>query len=145
MKRSGARSTSAPKEHPLKNAKGTEGSATQDILAADLSPAAIDKARKSFAAASPFAHHILDSVFTDSFLESVREELETDAKWHPLSNDLYTFTQSDDLKKTKLPNLAKMRDVIYSENFRAFISGVTGIQLDEQVDASAARYTVRSC
>lgn len=115
----------------------------KSVIAADLSPAAIEKARKAFQAGQPFSHCVLESVFDDAFLESVRRELETKGKWEPMSNDLYTFEQSDDLKKTKLPQLAKMRDVIYSAEFRAFISGVTGIELAEEVDASAARYRVR--
>lgn len=147
MKRSGARAASAPaKERPAKAKKvpGNDDVAPERVLAADLSSQAIAKAKKEFSAATPFAHHVIESVFDNAFLESVRKELETKAEWNPLSNDLYTFEQSDDLKKTKLPNLTKMRDIIYSEEFRAFISGVTGIELSEQVDASAARYSVRA-
>lgn len=129
-------------EKPSKKISTKSDENHDNPLAADLSSSSINKAKLSFDAAKPFPHCVLQPVFTNSFLESVLTELERKAKWQPLCNDLYKFSQSDDLRKTKLPNLARMRDIIYSPIFRAFISGVTGIELGEQVDASAACYNV---
>jgi hypothetical protein len=91
---------------------------------------------------APFAHVVVnDALGPDSFLQSLRGELAT-IDFHVKSNDLYEFFQSDDLRTCKLPCVARLRSLMYSERFVQFVRDVTGVaDIDASVvDMSAAVY-----
>ena len=113
------------------------------VLPGELtSPAAIDALHRAFNAATPFRHLHVRNVFPDVLLEAARDEL-LRATYFRKRNDLYDFAQTDDLRLVADGTaIAAVRDSIYSKQFRAWITAITGIETLPKVDASAALYDV---
>jgi hypothetical protein len=59
------------------------------------------KIADSFKKEAPFPHASLSGFLDDAFLDKVKQELLKKEEWYIKNNDLYTFTQTDDLKNTK--------------------------------------------
>ncbi|KAM4614559.1 prolyl 3-hydroxylase OGFOD1 [Discoglossus pictus] len=88
---------------------------------------------------TPFPHGVVRPFLENSeFLEELREELLA-LNFHPKSNDLYKFKQSQDLKKRKEPHIKALRQLLY-EDFRQWLSDITGVELESTVDISCAQY-----
>ncbi|KAF9088557.1 Prolyl 3-hydroxylase ogfod1 [Mortierella sp. AD031] len=66
------------------------------------------------------------------YLQKLREELLTEAYFHK-SNDLYEFYQSEDLRLSKKPHIAALKNAIYSQKFFSLMTSLTGIDLDPSV------------
>lgn len=66
------------------------------------------------------------------YLKTLREELLTEEYYHK-SNDLYEFYQSEDLRLSRKPHIAALKNAIYSHEFFAMMSILTGIDLDPSV------------
>ncbi|KAG0221434.1 Oxoglutarate and iron-dependent oxygenase degradation C-term-domain-containing protein [Mortierella sp. GBAus27b] len=66
------------------------------------------------------------------YLKTLREELLTEAYYHK-SNDLYEFYQSEDLRLSRKPHIAALKNAIYSHEFFTMMSNLTGIDLDPSV------------
>lgn len=71
----------------------------------------------------------------DSLLRSVRDEIRENVSFTPKETDIYKIHQSGDLANldgldddalSKLPSLLSLRDAIYSEAFRSYVSHITG-------------------
>lgn len=71
----------------------------------------------------------------DSLLRSVRDEIRDNVSFTPKETDIYKIHQSGDLANldglddealSKLPSLLSLRDAIYSEAFRNYVSHITG-------------------
>ncbi|KAF9114167.1 hypothetical protein BGX27_011523 [Mortierella sp. AM989] len=76
-----------------------------------------------------------------TYLQTVREELLTEEYYHK-SNDLYEFYQSEDLRLSKKPHIAALKNAIYSQEFFAMMSSLTGIDLDPSViDLNGNQYS----
>jgi Rps23 Pro-64 3,4-dihydroxylase Tpa1-like proline 4-hydroxylase len=88
----------------------------------------------------PFPHALLRDVFDERFLEGLKEEV-MELHYLQKSNDLYDFLQSNDLKGCTLPHVSKLKDLLYSADFRTWLQGITGIEeLNDTIDMSCARY-----
>lgn len=74
----------------------------------------------------PFSSVWMHDVFDESFIRSVRSELDNLNFTHR-SNDLYEFHQSDDLSGPldNAPSVRRLRDYIYSDEFIKLMSTVT--------------------
>ncbi|KAG0196719.1 Prolyl 3-hydroxylase ogfod1 [Mortierella sp. GBA30] len=72
--------------------------------------------------------------FLDSkeYIQTLREELLQETYFHK-SNDLYEFYQSEDLRLSKKPHIAALKNAIYSQQFFSMMSSLTGIDLDPSV------------
>ncbi|KAF9583269.1 hypothetical protein BGW38_009864 [Lunasporangiospora selenospora] len=72
--------------------------------------------------------------FLDSadYVQTLRNELLQEAYFHK-SNDLYEFYQSEDLRLSKKPHIEALKNAIYSHEFFAMMSSLTGIDLDPSV------------
>jgi len=107
----------------------------------------MEKAKKKFREKNgePFPHLFLKNFFSDGqWLENVKNELMS-LKYHPKSNDLYDFLQSDDLKACDKPFIKALKEALYSQDFREWLMSITGItDLNDTVDMSAARYIDKS-
>lgn len=103
-------------------------------------PSALKEYAEAFKAGTPFPHLFVRDVFPDDFLQAVRQEL-LGGTYFRKRNDLYDFSQTDDLKLAKGNATAALRQYIYSDAFRSWISGVTGVPVNDTVDVSAASYT----
>ena len=76
-------------------------------------------------------HDLVD----DKLLRSVRDEIRDNVHFTPKETDIYKIHQSGDLANldglddeslAKLPSLLRLRDAVYSEAFRDYISHITG-------------------
>jgi Rps23 Pro-64 3,4-dihydroxylase Tpa1-like proline 4-hydroxylase len=102
---------------------------------------AINKLRNEFNSAEPFNHGFLHNFVDDAFLKSVKTEILAE-EYVRKANDLYDFQQTRmDLKNNTEPNIQRLVSFLYSEQFREWISGITGVNdLNDTIDISAARY-----
>ncbi|ELW66175.1 2-oxoglutarate and iron-dependent oxygenase domain-containing protein 1 [Tupaia chinensis] len=82
-----------------------------------------------------FSH---DFIKSQDFLEGLQKEL-LSLDFHEKYNDLYKFQQSDDLKKRREPHISALRKVLF-EDFRAWLSDISEIDLESTIDMSCAKY-----
>ncbi|XP_053556280.1 prolyl 3-hydroxylase OGFOD1 [Bombina bombina] len=88
---------------------------------------------------TPFPHGVIRPFLKNSeFLEELKKEL-LRLNFHPKSNDLYKFQQSEDLKSRKESHISSLRHLLYEE-FRHFLSEITGVDLENTTDISCAQY-----
>ncbi|KAF6078903.1 2-oxoglutarate and iron dependent oxygenase domain containing 1 [Phyllostomus discolor] len=87
----------------------------------------------------PFLHCVIPNFIpSPNFLEGLQKEL-LNLDFHEKYNDLYKFQQSDDLKKRREPHICALRKVLF-EDFRAWLSDVSKIDLESTIDMSCAKY-----
>ncbi|XP_036296267.1 prolyl 3-hydroxylase OGFOD1 isoform X1 [Pipistrellus kuhlii] len=87
----------------------------------------------------PFLHCVIPNFIpSQNFLEGLQKEL-LNLDFHEKYNDLYKFQQSDDLKKRKEPHICALRKILF-EDFRAWLSDITKIDLESTIDMSCAKY-----
>ncbi|RFU73884.1 hypothetical protein TARUN_8365 [Trichoderma arundinaceum] len=88
-----------------------------------------------YAESSPYKHAVIHKLVDDKLLRSVRNEIRENVQFTPKETDIYKIHQSGDLANldglddeslAKLPSLLSLRDAIYSETFRNYVSGITG-------------------
>ncbi|KAK1490469.1 hypothetical protein CCUS01_14426 [Colletotrichum cuscutae] len=94
-----------------------------------------DAYTKQYAESSPYKHSVIDGLVDDALLRSVRDEIRENVSFTPKETDIYKIHQSGDLANldgldddalAKLPSLLSLRDAIYSETFRDYVSHITG-------------------
>lgn len=74
----------------------------------------------------------------ERFLDGLRNEL-SDLICYEKNNDLYKFRQTDDLNKASACHIKAIRH-LFGEEFRAWMSDVTGIEFTDCVDLSCSKY-----
>lgn len=74
----------------------------------------------------------------ERFLTNLKDEL-LDQIFYDKNNDLYSFQQTNDLKKSSAPHVRAIREFFYND-FRDWLSEVTGIAFTSQVDLTCSRY-----
>lgn len=83
----------------------------------------------------PYPHAVIRSLISKPLLESVRHEVTTHVSFTLKETDIYRIYQSGDLANlsnldsdslSHLPSLLKLRDALYSPQFRGYLSKVTG-------------------
>ena len=101
------------------------------------------KLRGGYLGAKPFPKFRLENAFSDDFLEDVFDTLATQGNFEPRANDLYSFNQSEDLRVIgeTSETIKKLAETLYSNQMISFLSAITGIQLNNEVDMSATLYT----
>ncbi|KUJ11191.1 uncharacterized protein LY89DRAFT_723033 [Mollisia scopiformis] len=89
---------------------------------------------KDYADSEPYKHSVISSLINDDLLRKVRNEIRENVQFTPKETDIYRIHQSGDLANLdgledgaldKLPSLLKLRDAMYSEKFREYVSTVT--------------------
>lgn len=87
-----------------------------------------------YAASAPYKHAVINSLVDDKLLRSVRDEVKGNVEFTPKETDIYKIHQSGDLANldglddeslAKLPSLLALRDAVYSEAFRDYVSHIT--------------------
>ncbi|KAI3398308.1 hypothetical protein diail_9531 [Diaporthe ilicicola] len=95
----------------------------------------LDTYTKGYAESSPYKHSVIHGLVDDSLLRKVRDEVRENVSFTPKETDIYKIHQSGDLANldglddealSKLPSLLSLRDAIYSEAFRNYVSHITG-------------------
>ncbi|KAK7700236.1 putative component of NuA3 histone acetyltransferase complex [Diaporthe eres] len=94
----------------------------------------LDSYTKGYAESSPYKHSVIHGLVDDSLLRNVRDEIRENVSFTPKETDIYKIHQSGDLANldglddealAKLPSLLSLRDAIYSESFRNYVSHIT--------------------
>ncbi|CAK7271274.1 putative component of NuA3 histone acetyltransferase complex [Sporothrix epigloea] len=97
--------------------------------------ATLDKYTTEYAESEPYKHAVIDGLVNDALLRSVRDEIRENVSFSPKETDIYKIHQSGDLANldgledaalAKLPSLLSLRDALYSESFRNYVSHITG-------------------
>ncbi|KAK1964224.1 hypothetical protein LY78DRAFT_739249 [Colletotrichum sublineola] len=95
----------------------------------------LDSYTRQYATSSPYKHSVINGLVDDGLLRSVRNEIRENVSFTPKETDIYKIHQSGDLANldgldddalAKLPSLLSLRDAIYSETFRNYVSHITG-------------------
>ncbi|KAJ1959715.1 putative component of NuA3 histone acetyltransferase complex, partial [Dipsacomyces acuminosporus] len=113
-----------------------------------------EKLSEEFSSAQPFHHCRIAPFCSEELLKGVRTEMLAKLHFTQKETDIYKYHQSGDLanldglpeeEKRQLPNLQKLRDAIYSQEFRDFVSKVTGCGplSGSRTDMSTNRYKQR--
>lgn len=98
-------------------------------------PQTLTSFQAAYQDSQPYRHGVIPTLISDSLLRSVRTEILTHISFTPKETDIYKIQQSGDLANldglepaqlAHLPNLAKLRDALYSSDFRRFLEDVTG-------------------
>ncbi|CAK7200523.1 putative component of NuA3 histone acetyltransferase complex [Sporothrix eucalyptigena] len=88
-----------------------------------------------YAESEPYKHAVIHSLVDDALLRSVRNEIRENVSFTPKETDIYKIHQSGDLANldgledealAKLPSMLALRDALYSESFRNYVSHITG-------------------
>jgi len=112
---------------------------TSDIRTAfrdDLfEPKTVESFHHSYATSEPYPHAVVSSLIQDDLLRNVRSEITENIHFTLKETDIYRIHQSGDLANLsnldqeslkRLPSLVKLRDALYSSDFREWVSEVTG-------------------
>jgi Rps23 Pro-64 3,4-dihydroxylase Tpa1-like proline 4-hydroxylase len=142
---SSSSSSSAAAGVPAKKHKPSGGGSSGAIPPASMNPVhtapgAVESYAAAFAAGSPYPHLFVRDMFSPAILAAVKQEL-LGGTYFRKRNDLYDFAQTDDLKRATGNATAALREYIYSASFREWITRVTGVPVNDTLDASAASYT----
>ncbi|KAG9832659.1 hypothetical protein KCU98_g13523, partial [Aureobasidium melanogenum] len=95
----------------------------------------VTKYRDDYAKSGPYLHTVVSGLINDSLLRSVRREIIDNVHFTPKETDIYKIHQSGDLANLSgldpsalklLPSLLTLRDSLYSSEFRAWVSEVSG-------------------
>ena len=95
----------------------------------------VERYAVEYATSEPYKHAVVSNLMDDSLLRSVRSEVLDNIHFTPKETDIYKIHQSGDLANLdglpasaleKLPSLRKLRDALYSYEFRQWLSTVTG-------------------
>ncbi|KAK7422624.1 putative component of NuA3 histone acetyltransferase complex [Neonectria magnoliae] len=94
----------------------------------------LDSYTDQYAKSGPYKHAVINGLIDDALLRSVRDEIKANVSFTPKETDIYKIHQSGDLANldglddeslAKLPSLLRLRDGIYSEAFRNYVSHIT--------------------
>ncbi|KAL7481521.1 hypothetical protein ACHAW6_007212 [Cyclotella cf. meneghiniana] len=98
--------------------------------------------------ATPYPHGVIRDFCKHGFLDEILNELKQNTKVKFKETDLFRFYQSIDLGNlkdgselaNKMPCLVKLKNAVYSAQYRAFIEKITGLEegtLTDEVDCAA--------
>lgn len=117
----------------------------------------VDKLAADYVTSEPYQHSVINPLCDRDFLVSVHHEITQNMKANFKETDLFKVFQTNELGTldeetlgSTMPNLLKLRKVLYSKNFRDFISKVTNCRpelneiLTDRVDCSINAYA-NSC
>ncbi|KAG5946245.1 hypothetical protein E4U60_004387 [Claviceps pazoutovae] len=94
-----------------------------------------DAYTKEYASSAPYKHAVIHELVDDILLRSVRDEVCNNLQYTLKETDIYKIHQSGDLANidgldpelvAKVPSLLALRDALYSETFRNYVSDITG-------------------
>jgi Rps23 Pro-64 3,4-dihydroxylase Tpa1-like proline 4-hydroxylase len=95
----------------------------------------LDGYKTQYATSAPYKHAVINQLVDDALLRNVRNEVRDNVSFTRKETDIYKIHQSGDLANldglddealAKLPSLLALRDAIYSESFRNYVSYITG-------------------
>ncbi|KAL3421218.1 pkhd-type hydroxylase tpa1 [Phlyctema vagabunda] len=99
-----------------------------------FAPEVLSKYTTGYADSTPYKHSVIHELIDDSLLRSVRDEIRENVHFTPKETDIYKIHQSGDLANLdglddaaleKLPSLLRLRDSLYSSEFRKYVATIT--------------------
>ncbi|KAG7292107.1 hypothetical protein NEMBOFW57_002140 [Staphylotrichum longicolle] len=96
--------------------------------------AVLNKYTSQYASSTPYKHSVIQGLVADDLLRKVRSEIKANVHFTPKETDIYKIHQSGDLANldgldddalAKLPSLLALRDALYSQTFRDYVSHIT--------------------
>ncbi|CAO1619471.1 unnamed protein product [Parajaminaea phylloscopi] len=93
------------------------------------------KYNQQYAASQPYKHAVVDGLINSDLLERARQEIVEELRFAEKETDIYKVNQTGDLanldgleapEAERLKDLLKVRDAIYSAEFRQWLQDVTG-------------------
>lgn len=126
---------SNPVQLPQKQASLEEGKVKSLFNEKIWDPKFQDGLKKEIAESKPYNWGTIRDLVDDDLLRAVRKEIETEIHFTKKETDIYKVNQSGDLANlagldwndlSRLPNLYKLRQILYSEVYRDVIAYVTG-------------------
>ncbi|KAF7720545.1 hypothetical protein EC973_007594 [Apophysomyces ossiformis] len=120
-------------ERPAKRSKPE--SPKEKFAAGLLEEETVEKLKNAFKISKPYLHCRIDKLVNDDLLRAVRKEIWDNLHFTLKETDIYKVNQTGDLANldglpsdelAKLSSLFELRNAIYSQDFRDFISEVTG-------------------
>ncbi len=123
---------------------------TTSLLGEILSSNIIDQEaeiRETYKNSKPYPHAQIQDLFRPEFLSSVKDEIKSQTKVNFKESDLFRVYQSIDMANltpdselaNQLPHVMKLRDVLYSQEWRSFIERLAGLPpstLTSQIDCA---------
>ncbi|SMN19952.1 similar to Saccharomyces cerevisiae YER049W TPA1 Poly(rA)-binding protein involved in translation termination efficiency, mRNA poly(A) tail length and mRNA stability [Maudiozyma saulgeensis] len=111
-----------------------------------------DDLEKTIAKSEPYNWGSITDLVDDDLLRSVRKEIENEIHFTLKETDIYKVNQSGDLANlsgldwadlSRLPNMYKLRQILYSEPYRKFIAKITNSKYlsGSKMDMSVNTYT----
>ncbi|KAF8743003.1 Oxoglutarate and iron-dependent oxygenase degradation C-term, partial [Rhizoctonia solani] len=88
-----------------------------------------------YAESGPYKHAVVPSLFSDELLKAVKDEILDNVRFTEKETDIYKVHQTGDLaslsyltpeQQALFPSLLKLREALYSPDFRQFMRDVTG-------------------
>ena len=138
----------APAEEAKRRRLESDG--TRVLSIETKSEAVRKEVAEDFQQARPYRHCVLSNVVDDATLRTVRDEIIGNLTATFKETDIYKVLQTGDLANLdgldkgslqQLPHLKKLRDVLYSKEFRGFVESVTGCgTLVDKTDCSCNIY-----
>lgn len=134
MKRKAPDDEVAPSKKPTLSRDNDES--IQSAFRPDLfEPSTREEFRNAYVQSEPYPHAVVPSLIQESLLRNVRREITSHIHFTLKETDIYRIYQSGDLANlsnldaeslTHLPSLVRLRDALYSSEFREWVSAVTG-------------------
>lgn len=126
-----AEPTSPAKKRTLENASSIRSAFRSDLF----DDATRTSYRSGYDTSGPYPHAVVPSLIEDGLLRNVRTEISEHISFTLKETDIYRIHQSGDLANLSkldaeslrhLPSLVRLRDAMYSPDFRQWVSDVTG-------------------
>jgi Rps23 Pro-64 3,4-dihydroxylase Tpa1-like proline 4-hydroxylase len=118
----------------LKRSK--KSSALQEVLTSNvMETESTQQIRQQYQSNTPYSYAQIKNLFQSDFLLSVKEEIKSQTKVNFKESDLFRVYQSIDFANLEpgselsiqLPNVMKLREVLYSQEWRSFIEKMCGL------------------
>lgn len=100
-----------------------------------LAPTTIQEYNAQYEASAPYKHAVIPALINDELLKATRQEIIEELRFAEKETDIYKVNQTGDLANLdglpteeagRLQNLLRVRNAIYSQEFRSWLQGVTG-------------------
>jgi len=123
--------TPSKKQNTLQSTPSIKSAFRSDLF----EDATLKSFRNSYDKSSPYPHAVVPSLIEDTLLRSVRSEITEHISFTLKETDIYKIHQSGDLANLSkldaeslkhLPSLVRLRNALYSPQFREWVAGVTG-------------------
>ncbi|SNX83016.1 related to TPA1 - Poly(A)-binding protein involved in translation termination efficiency [Melanopsichium pennsylvanicum] len=100
-----------------------------------LEPATVSAYNSQYESSAPYKHAVIPALINEDLLKATRQEIIQELRFAEKETDIYKVNQTGDLANLdglpaeeagRLQSLLRVRNAIYSHEFRSWLQGVTG-------------------